>query len=35
MTTGPFVLGAVVLGLQRLLWHRVSAASERLFFRGT
>ena len=27
--------GAVVLGLQRLLWHRVSAASERLFFRGT
>ena len=32
---GMLLAGAVVLGLQRLLWHRVSAASERLFFRGT
>jgi uncharacterized hydrophobic protein (TIGR00271 family) len=31
---GMVVAGVVVLGLQRVLWHRVTAASERLFFRG-
>lgn len=30
---GMVLAGAVVLGLQRLLWQRVTAASERLFFR--